>query len=550
MIESKKSNIFSSIKGKIMLASGGLALFLGLLILGAYFLIGILGNAVILLVAMITVCLVSVIGWWITKQIAEPIEKVTLSAKSLERGSFTSIAQNSGASETDDLLATLTRLGQQTQKILTQIDDIAAGKIKNFTKPASTSDRLGNSFFNLVTKISNSIKAEKDYNNLKNSLRFLYEDFMAIKRGDLSSGFCQTADETENIAFALNFLLKELKDVVKDVQNVTNQTKNSALKIQESVHMVAQITESKTKEIVVISDSLKHIPDALHRIESEISTSNTSNILSLENAYNSLQSTQESSVMTNRLRQQVQESVGRVQKLTERSQEIEKVAKLVQDLSHRTNMVAMNASVQATAVGEAGRGFIVVAEEIEKLAQRAANTNKQISSLHKSIVAEISELTNSLDYSSREIANISRLNQQVGNNLVEVEKHLAANTTRNEKLLGYTQLQSQTSLKSFATFKDAILEVQNGVRDLFESEEKASQIVSAMQSLTMAVSAYRLTQSDNENEQGLPTIQDVDSLPKNFDIEEDYSDKENKLEPQTKIPQFEDYQFDSQPIEF
>jgi twitching motility protein PilJ len=370
---------------------------------------------------------------------------------------------------------------------------------------------------------------------------------MAIKRGDLSSGFRQTSDETENISFALNYLLKELKDVVSDVQNVSTQAKSSALKIQESVHSVAQITESKTKEIVVISDSLKHIPDALHRIESEISTSNTSNILSLENAYSSLQATQESSVMTNRLRQQVQESIGRIQKLTERSHEIEKVAKLVQDLAHRTNMVAMNASVQATAVGEAGRGFIVVAEEIEKLAQRATNTNKQISSLHKSMVAEISELSISFDSSSREIATISRLNQQVGNNLVEVEKHLSANTTRNEKLLGYTQLQGQTSVKSFSTFKEAVIEVQKSLRDLLDSEEKASQIVSAMQSLTMAVSAYRLTQATPETEQNVPITQDVDSLPRNFDIEEDYQDN---LKTETKVPQFEDYQFDSQPIEF
>jgi methyl-accepting chemotaxis protein len=533
-----------------MLASGGLALILGLLTFGAYFLLGAVGNFVVLLMALVVVLSVSGAGMWIAKQITDPIEKVTLSAKSLERGSFTSIAKESGTSETDDLLATLSRLGQQTQKVLSQIDEIANGNIKGFQKPTSTSDRLGNSFYNLVTKISNSIKAEKDFNNIRNSLRTLQEDFSSIKRGDLSSNFRQTADETENIAFALNYLLKELKDVVKDVQNVTSQTHTSALNIQESVHTVAQITDSKAKEIVVISDSLKHIPDALQRIETEISTSNTSTILSLENAYSSLQAAQESSVSANRLRQQIQESVGRIQKLNERSQDIDKTAKLVEDLAHRTNMVAMNASVQATAFGEAGRGFIVVAEEIEKLAQRASNTNKQISSLNKSIMAEISELSTSLDNSSRDIASISRYTQQIGTNLTEIEKHLSSNTERQEKLLGYTQLQSQTSLKSFASFKEAILEVQNGVKDLHETEEKASQIVSAMNSLTMAVTAYRLAQNDSESILNPVKIQDFDNLPQSFETENNQIENDKLNKPlEAKIPQFEDYQFDSQVIE-
>jgi methyl-accepting chemotaxis protein len=530
MIDSSKSNFFASLKGKIMSVFGGLALFLGLLIFAAYFLISFIGNFVIVLVAVVAVASVVAVGWWLAKQIAEPIEKVSLVAKSLERGVSTSIPKDSGSLETDDLLATLGRLNQQTQKLLNQIDEISNGKLKGISKPSVTSDRLGNSLYNLVTKISNSIKAEKDFSNLKNSLRCLYEDFSAVKRGDLSTDFRQTSDETENIAVALNFLLKELKDVVKDVQSVASQSRSSALQIQESVHNVAQTTESKAKEIVWVSDSLKHIPDTLQRIENEISTSNTSIIISLENAYNSLQATQESSVLTNRLRQQVQESTGRIQKLTERSQDIEKVAKLVEDLAHRTNMVAMNASIQATAAGEAGRGFIVVAEEVEKLAQRASNTNKQISSLNKSIAAEINELSSSLDSSSRDTVGISRLTQQIGTALTEVEKHLSSNTERQQKLLAYTQLQSQTSQKSFVTFKDSILEIQGGLDNLHKSEKHASQIVSAMQSLDMAVSAFKL----------INNTEDTASIPN-----QDFTENE------TTTPHLnENYDYESLPIEF
>ncbi len=500
MPELSKSNFFTSFKGKVLSAFGGLSLLLGLVFLVSYFLATVIGNFAFVIAGIASMSAAGVAGWWLSKQISEPLEKVVLTAKSLERGSLGSVPKTSGAAETDEILATLSRLSQQTQKLATQIDEISNGKVHGVLRPTSTADRLGNSLYNLVTKISSSVKAEKDFVNIRNSLRYLYEDFLAVKRGDLSSQFRQTSDETEDLAFALNYLLKELKDVVKDVQNVTLQSRNSAHRIQEKVHSVAQTTESKAKEIIWVSESLKQIPDALQRISGEMSKSNTNSILSLENTYNGLQATHENSVMVNRLRQQVQESAGRIQKLNERSQDIEKVAKLVEDLAHRTNMVAMNASIQATAAGEAGRGFIVVAEEVEKLAQRASNTNKQISLLNKSIQAEVNEVGVSLDSASRDAVGISRLSQQISSNLSEVEKHLTANTDMHDKLANYAQVQTQTAEKSFIIFNEAISEVQNGVADLYDSEKHAAQIVSSMQSLGLAVASFKLTQNFEGND--------------------------------------------------
>ncbi|MGI8669827.1 MAG: methyl-accepting chemotaxis protein, partial [Aridibacter sp.] len=195
---------------------------------------------------------------------------------------------------------------------------------------------------------------------------------------------------------------------------------------------------------------------------------------------------------------QMRDAAGGIQSLNERSQEISKVAKTVEDLAHRTNMIALNASIQATELGEKGGGFVLVAAEIEKLANRADGTNRQISTLNKSILAEINKVEHSLDATNAEVSNLSRFAVETANVLSELERYVGQFLNLQENLISYSQQQSEETDDAFQTFVKSIGETENAVTDLKDSALNIKNLSNTMRNLQLMISEYRLIQNEEE----------------------------------------------------
>ena len=122
-----------------------------------------------------------------------------------------------------------------------------------------------------------------------------------------------------------------------------------------------------------------------------------------------------------RIRNQVQETSKRIKRLGESSQEIGEITQLIGDIADRTSILALNASIQAAMAGEAGQGFAVVAEEVERLAERANNATKQIETLVKTIQGDTTAAVTAMEESTREVVEGSRLATQAGQALGEID---------------------------------------------------------------------------------------------------------------------------------
>lgn len=454
----------NSLKGKIWLATSMLAFFICTFGIGSYLVVSLFTeNSLysVLIRFLLLALAIMVFGWWLSNEVVSPIERVSLLAKSLERGVSTSLPKTSGSSETDELLHSLHRNNQQLQNLVGLMDKVSSGNLDVALTPLEQSDRLTSSFQKLLGKVTESINAKQDLERLKVAIRKITEETSRVRNGNFDAEIKSDSAQTKEISETLKFLIHELNELVAHVRNESKQAQTSAKEIQKTIQTAIGADETRKRETNQATLALKKVPQSARQISEELSASASAANLSIERARKGSQTAHANLSAISDLRGQMQEAVKRVGKLIERSQEIGKVAKTVEDLAQRTNMIALNASIQANELNEAGRGFVVFAEEIERLAERAANTNKQISTLKKTIAAEIGEVEHSLQQSFGKAADLSKYAIETGDSLSELEKYIGRFLNLQTKLVSYSNEQSADTEKAFQIFAHSSTAVED-----------------------------------------------------------------------------------------
>jgi methyl-accepting chemotaxis protein len=500
MAESSNSSISPSLKGTIIFAAAGLAVFIGVLSIVLYLAVTrVSGDPFTAAIVASGASIVSIMGFgfWLSNKITTSIQKTILTAKSLERGTLTTVQMESGSSETDELLDSLKRISNQVQRTATQIDDIANGNLSLVVRPTSTNDRIGNSMQKLISKISGSFAAEKSFVSLKISLKRLAESTQSVRRGDLTGEINQHFDETREIIITLNVLSNELRDIIKDVRSVTSETKDSAVVLQKNLDQFASEGEIRTIQMLTASSAIEQTPELAKKISKELVDASTTTILSLEQTNANRQIIEQTASTANELGQQVKEATKRVKKLGERSQEMAKVAAAVEDLKQRTNLIALNSSIQATTSGDNNHGFMVVAEEIEKLARRAEFASKQTSALSKSIETEVNEVQSVLETATRDANGIARLALHSSNAIRETEEQMSELSGRHERLGIYSDKLGQTSQESFTIFTEKLVQMQSDIAELNNSAKQSASIAKNMETLAATVANFKIGKLEN-----------------------------------------------------
>lgn len=187
MARQSANSLLNSLKGKIWLATSGLAFFICTFGLVSYLLVSLLTTEIFYAVFIPFLFLgftVMVFGWWLSNEVVSPIEKVSLLAKSLERGVQTSLPRTTGSTETDELLKSLHRNSQQLQNLVGLMDKVANGNLDVALTPLANSDRLSNSFQKLLVRVSKSIQAKQDLKKLTAAVGGITEQISTVRNGD------------------------------------------------------------------------------------------------------------------------------------------------------------------------------------------------------------------------------------------------------------------------------------------------------------------------------------------------------------------------------
>lgn len=498
MAKISPNSLSYSLKGKIWIATTVLAFFLTT--------IGLVSNLVVSYLVtdslyvgvfqfLFLAVIVVIFGWWLSNEIGNPIERVLLVAKSLERGVSTSLPKNSGSSETDELLQSLHRVSQQVQKLVNSMDEAARGNLNVALTTDSTSDRVTVSFHKILAKVSESIGAKNELEKIKAEIGQVSGQLKAVRENNLDTTVRSETPELKEISETINYLIEQLGEVSSKSRGLAAQTHEVAQDMQGTIENLQEQSERRIQEMNQASLALKQVPQVAKKIHEELSQSASAATLSAEKAQSGNQKAQANMTAVNQLRKKVQESIKRIQKLNEHSSEIGKVAKTAEDLAHRTSMVALNASVQAIELGEEGRGIVVVSEEVERLAERANTMNKNISALNKSVQSEIGKVESSLEAAIGEVAELSRFAIETETALSELERYTAQFLKLQNKILSYSSEQNDEAEKAFQVFISSISENENAVALFKKSSSGLENIFGYMARLQNYASGFNTGQS-------------------------------------------------------
>ena len=272
----------------------------------------------------------------------------------------------------------------------------------------------------------------------------LMNELQSVAEGDLTQEATVTEDITGAIADSVNYTVEELRALVGSVQNTATRVAQTTAEVDgTSTELLAASTE-QLREIRETGQSVLDMATRINEVSSQAQESATVARQSLQAADQGLRAVQNSIGGMNAIRDQIQDTSKRIKRLGESSQEIGEITELISDITEQTNVLALNAAIQAASAGEAGRGFSVVAEEVQRLAERSADATRQIAALVKAIQTDTQDAVAAMERSTHGVVEGARLSDSAGTALSEIDsvsrrlaeliEHISSSTLREAQL--------------------------------------------------------------------------------------------------------------------
>ncbi len=265
-----------------------------------------------------------------------------------------------------------------------------------------------------------SKETETGKRNQRAILRLL-DELTNLAEGDLSSHATVTEDITGAIADSVNYAIDALRSLVTSINKTTTDVKLETTKTQKIATALAKESDNQTREIVSASASITDMANAMTQVSESANSSSQFALESVEIATDGLEAVQNTIHAMNGIREQIQETSKRIKRLGESSQEIGDIIGVITEIADQTNILALNAAIQASTAGDAGRGFAVVADEVQRLAERSSNAAKQVEGLVRTIQADTSEAISSMEESTSGVINGGKLAENAGQSLDKIE---------------------------------------------------------------------------------------------------------------------------------
>ncbi len=250
----------------------------------------------------------------------------------------------------------------------------------------------------------------------------LLDEMSSLADGDLTVHATVTEDITGAIADSINYAIEALRELVTTINESAILVDGAAKQTEGSARQLAAASEAQSKQIESASRAINRMASSIEEVSGNAERSSDVARHSVDVAHKGGDAVRRTIEGMNAIRETIQETSKRIKRLGESSQEIGNIVELINDIADQTNILALNAAIQASMAGEAGRGFAVVADEVQRLAERSANATKQIEFLVRTIQADTNEAIVSMERSTTDVVGGALLAENAGAALEEIEQ--------------------------------------------------------------------------------------------------------------------------------
>jgi twitching motility protein PilJ len=313
------------------------------------------------------------------------------------------------------------------------------------------------------TKRKAAISEQENKRNQEAILRLLNE-MGDLAEGDLTVRARVTEDITGAIADSINYAIDELRSLVVGVNKATEQVARASQEAQGTSEQLLQASVKQSREIEETSTAVLQMADSINQVSANAAESAKVAQQSLQAADKGAVAVQNSIAGMNEIRGQIQETAKRIKRLGESSQEISEIVELISDITEQTNILALNAAIQAASAGEAGRGFTVVAEEVQRLAERSGEATKQIGAIVKTIQTDTHDAVAAMEQSTQGVVEGAKLSDAAGQALSEIERVTRSLADLIDTISRATQAQAEAAGKVATNMQD-IQDITNQTTD-------------------------------------------------------------------------------------
>ncbi len=276
--------------------------------------------------------------------------------------------------------------------------------------------------------------------------------------GDLTVQASVTEDVTGAIADSINFTIEELRTLVRGINSATDQVTKATQETQAISNRLYEASQRQNREIQQASASVLSMAQSINEVSQTATQSARVAQQSLAAAEKGGVVVQSQIAGMNEIRTQIQDTSKRIKRLGESSMEIGEIVELISDITEQTNVLALNAAIQAASAGEAGRGFTVVAEEVQRLAERSGEATKQIEAIVKTIQADTQDAVAAMEKSTVGVVEGTKLSDAAGQALTEIQKVSRDLADLISRISAQTQMQS-TSVTDVTRGMQGILKI-------------------------------------------------------------------------------------------
>ena len=334
--------------------------------------------------------------------------------------------------------------------------------------------------------------SERQSRSNQDAILRLLDEIGNLANGDLTVRAKVTEEVTGAIADSINYTIDELRRLVTGITSAATEVTSATQQAQSVTGQLLQAAQKQSTEIQGTGRAVAQMTQTMSEVSKSAGESAKVAETSLSVAEKGAQAVQNAIRGMNDIRDQIQETSKRIKRLGESSQEIGEIVQLISDITEQTNVLALNAAIQAASAGEAGRGFTVVAEEVQRLAERSAEATKHISAIVKSIQRDTQDAVEAMERSTQGVVQGTKTADEADQALREIQQV----SNRLAELIGSiskaTQQQADSATKVAANMKAILAITQLTTEGTKQTAASAAKLTALADGLKSSVSGFKL----------------------------------------------------------